>query len=95
MAMILNDELHQLFLQTLPEVLDELLQAYQEKNWPQLEFLTHRLHGGLCYLNLPELKNSAKQLDALLRQPDFSVTDVQRLAESLFAQLQEHLTVYS
>lgn len=95
MAEVFDNELHQLFIQTLPEVLDELLGAYQEKNWPQLEFLAHRLHGGLCYLNLPELKSSAKQLDSLLRQPNFSVTEVQSLAELLFAQLRDHLAVYS
>ena len=52
---------------TLDESRTNLVMAYQDKRYDQLEFTVHKLHGGAAYCGVPQLKKAAKQLENILK----------------------------
>ncbi len=50
-------------VESLPESQKFLETAFTSKDFEALGNEVHRLHGGCCYIGVPELKDAAKSLD--------------------------------
>ncbi|MDA9832144.1 Hpt domain-containing protein [Gammaproteobacteria bacterium] len=64
-------EMLTMLVNTLDETQVGLLDAYQKKQYDQLEWRVHKLHGGATYCGVPKLKASANKLESLLTSQDF------------------------
>jgi two-component system sensor histidine kinase BarA len=69
----LAKDLVKTFLESLPASLQEIQSAYQTQNCTQLEALIHKMHGGLCYCGIPQLKNITQKFDRALMEKNTSV----------------------
>ena len=63
----LAKELTDLLREQLPSNFLAIQTAYEIQDWEQLKFLVHKLHGALCYCNIPKARAAAKALEAALR----------------------------
>lgn len=60
-----------MLLQSLPAEQLQINQAFEQKNFDQLEELVHRLYGSCCYCGVPRLKRISGLLDKLLQAQQF------------------------
>lgn len=56
-----------LLQQELPLLQHNIMQSYQQKNWPDLGFHLHTLHGACCYCGVPTLRQLVAQLEHLVK----------------------------
>jgi two-component system, OmpR family, aerobic respiration control sensor histidine kinase ArcB len=56
-------ELLATLVEDLPQTKLDLQEAFNQKNWEQLKFWVHKLHGGTCYTPTPRLKSAALALE--------------------------------
>ena len=66
----LANELLTMFIQSLPEELERLQQAFFVKDFIALKNEAHRLHGALCYCASPLLKEPIKMLEKECESPN-------------------------
>lgn len=62
------EEIHALFIASLPNELAQLTISYQNQNYVDLLYQTHKLHGALCYLGAPRLKTVVSRLETNLKK---------------------------
>lgn len=62
-----DKEILDLLTDSLKQSANELEIAYQTKDIPGLTKIVHKLHGGLCYSNTPQLRNAACELETSLQ----------------------------
>lgn len=62
------DELLSMFVAELPQTTDDLQQLYMQQDWEGFRNCVHKLHGGACYVGVPQLKQAAKSLEHLLME---------------------------
>jgi two-component system sensor histidine kinase BarA len=57
-------EMLELFVtETLPKDEKEITQAFEKRDLAELARVIHRMHGGLCYVGVPGLKEACKNLE--------------------------------
>ena len=57
-------EMLELFVkETLPVDEKEIAEAFEKKDLSELVKTTHKMHGGLCYVGVPILKEACKNLE--------------------------------
>lgn len=62
-----------MFMAELPETVALLNNYFDQKDWESLQAQVHKLHGGACYVGVPALKETAKQLESILKSENFEV----------------------
>ncbi|MFQ5469888.1 MAG: ATP-binding protein [Gammaproteobacteria bacterium] len=65
-------EINGLFLDDLPNTLDEIILAAEEKNWSQVKFLAHKLKGGAANLGFTEISRIASDLERFIKEEDLA-----------------------
>lgn len=60
----LAEELLDFFINSLPAEFRVIQALFQDKNYPELTYHVHKLHGAVCYLGLPRLKAASAQLES-------------------------------
>jgi two-component system, OmpR family, aerobic respiration control sensor histidine kinase ArcB len=60
-------EIINLFLEGLPQELQEIHTAYTRKDWSLAQKLTHKLKGGVSYCGAPRLKEACAQLENVIK----------------------------
>ena len=85
-------EMLKLLVKSLPEFSEILEKAYQEKNIENIIKSAHKLHGGLCYVGAPRLKNAVNQLESKLKSGEINHLD--QLYQSVHKELDAFLEVY-
>ena len=60
-----------MFVAELPETVEQLNHSFEQRDWETLQAQIHKLHGGACYVGVPSLKETAKQLESLLKTENF------------------------
>jgi len=61
------EEILFLLLKRLPKDLAEILTAYRNKDYEELFFHVHKLHGAVAYCGLPRLKSVISSLETNLK----------------------------
>jgi two-component system sensor histidine kinase BarA len=64
----LSKELFAMFMRQLPAEQAAINQAFQEKDWSELEDRLHKFHGACAYCGLPRLKSLMKIFAKALQQ---------------------------
>ena len=59
----IDDDLMKLFIDGLEKDFNAIQKAYHNDSNDELKALVHRLHGATCYIHVPKLKASLKQLE--------------------------------
>ncbi|SEA93084.1 response regulator [Alkalimonas amylolytica] len=67
-ALVIAPELMQQFLQSLPQLQQQLDHCCQQQNWPELQRLSHKLAGSAGSFGYPAASERAKQLQLALMQ---------------------------
>lgn len=80
-------EMINLLLNSIPENVEQLKKAYQEKNWPQLQHAAHILQGGACYCGTVRLEIACANLETAIKTEQFA------LADDFFTQLMQEVAV--
>ncbi|MCH9643811.1 MAG: response regulator [Gammaproteobacteria bacterium] len=67
-----NKEVFALLAASLPSDLKQLQMQCDNQQWEDMQTLVHKIYGGLCYCDTPELRDTAYQLKSALdaKQPD-------------------------
>ncbi|MCC5824950.1 response regulator [Alkalimonas sp.] len=87
-ALVIAPELMQQFLHSLPQLQQQLDLCRQQRDWPELQRLSHKLAGSAGSFGYPSISEKAKQLQQALMQQEPSAVIEHRLAQ-LHLQLQE------
>ena len=61
-------EMLELLVKNLPDDFKEIKLAMDSKNYPELLRLVHKLHGAVCYCDVPALRNTINVLETALKQ---------------------------
>lgn len=61
-------EILSLLVKLLPDDFAEIKKAKENNDYNDLLKKIHKLHGALCYCNVPPLKNAAQALEKALRK---------------------------
>jgi len=64
----LAKEMLQLLVESLPDTIKELHQAFLQEKWDVMHGVAHKLHGACCYVGVPLLKDAAKNLEMVLME---------------------------
>lgn len=56
-----------MFVDSLPQEVDQLQVAYSKKDWPSIQLLTHRLRGGVSYCGALRLDEVCSRLESAIR----------------------------
>jgi len=78
-------EILELLQQELPALHQKIVHSYQQKNWSDLEFHLHTLHGACCYCGVPNLKQQVVELENLLQAKRLTTID------DLMSQLEQEI----
>lgn len=62
-------------VESLPESLKEIDEAYRNQRMGTLQSAIHKLHGGLCYTPTPQLLHAAAELDGCLKNGEYKKVD--------------------
>ncbi|HVV69474.1 MAG TPA: Hpt domain-containing protein [Patescibacteria group bacterium] len=57
---------------SLPEVRAEIEISYNARDWEKLTHQVHKLHGGLCYTNTPDMLQATRNLEIILKAHDYN-----------------------
>ncbi|MDO8954711.1 MAG: response regulator [Gammaproteobacteria bacterium] len=71
----LAKEMLELLLNSLPQELALMEEAYAKKDWQALLAYAHKLHGATCYCGTPALKGKTKALEQALKQQQYEDID--------------------
>lgn len=66
------DEMLELLLKTLSTEFSHLKQLKDNENYYEFLKQLHKLHGAVCYCDVPELRKSIQALETALKQNNFS-----------------------
>lgn len=80
-------EMTMIFLDSLPQELEELNAAYEKKDWFVIKSLSHRLKGGVSYCAAMRLQEACDQLETAIRE------EKTELFESLYNQLLDDIAL--
>ena len=84
----LADEMLALFLKNLPEDWAQMNADFKNKNFEVLTQKVHKMHGGLCYLGIPALKETIKNLEQALKKEELEkISSLFESAQTLVNQL--------
>lgn len=64
------------FLEDFPSFHSNISLSLQKKNFSQLTFHVHKLHGGCCYCSLPKMCKITSELENLLRANIYTRTEL-------------------
>ena len=68
MSNITEEEILNLLLKELPKEFSAIKTAKQNHDLPELLKLIHKLHGAVCYCNLPDLRKTLAALESALKK---------------------------
>lgn len=78
-------EILNLFIQTLKTEETELRTAVEEKNWPTVQFISHRLRSSAGSVGAKNIALSCKELENYIKNSQISEQEIILLAQNLFA----------
>lgn len=61
-------DLYQMLQNELPGYLSQLQQLFEQKDYPALQELAHKIHGSATYCGVPALKDAARELENAIKQ---------------------------
>lgn len=68
----LAEEMLSLLLKNLPLEFADIKKSHEEKNFVELLQRIHKLHGAVCYVGVPRLKNAISKFESALKQNKFA-----------------------
>jgi two-component system sensor histidine kinase BarA len=68
----LAHDMLEMLLANLANDKTKIAEYFSARDWENLEFQVHRLHGGCCYCGVPELRNASDLVDKLLQKKFFN-----------------------
>ena len=74
-------EMLKLFLELLPAEIELIQQTFKQGDHPALLRFIHKLHGALCYCNLPQLRKLVSEIESLLKQKGFDQSTLLAMME--------------
>jgi HPt (histidine-containing phosphotransfer) domain-containing protein len=83
----MEEEILNLLLKELPVEFLAIKEAKINNNFPDLIRRIHKLHGAVCYCNVPDLKKSIVALENALKQNKINELD------NLFAELDHQIHI--
>jgi HPt (histidine-containing phosphotransfer) domain-containing protein len=78
-------EILNLFIQTLKTEETELRTAVEERNWPTVQFISHRLRSAAGSVGAKNIALSCKELENYIKNGQISEQEIILLAQNLFA----------
>ncbi len=89
-------ELLEMFVNELPDVNENLRQAFKAQNLANLEDIVHKLHGGSCYCGVPNLKKAAATLEKYLKTewPEANSPELSKRYATLITAIKEVIEAY-
>jgi two-component system aerobic respiration control sensor histidine kinase ArcB len=67
-----------ILVKTLPDEDEKIKFAYESKEFDKLQFIVHKLQGGVSYCGVPRLKNAANQLENVLKSKSKSASQIKK-----------------
>ncbi|PCK08271.1 MAG: hypothetical protein COA42_10075 [Alteromonadaceae bacterium] len=86
-----------MLIKSLPEDMHALIEMLNNRDYVNMQALTHKMHGGFCCCGVPKLRDLSRQLDARLLKNDYEhvADDTEAFfneCEQLLAWAEEHDT---
>ena len=81
-------------IQQLPETQGSIEQAFADKNYEKLLQIIHKFHGGLCYIDLPELREATKNAEKALKNDPINLENLSTLIHDLLENIRATQNAY-